>query len=95
MEPALPPHKVPQPKSWSPIPKAFWESISNDNDFEQQPAAWITDPVPDDRDPEVDQSLDSNEDQDSVTHTPPGSTAPSVDESLAVTTLNTEVLKFS
>ena len=39
MEPALPPLSSSQQESWSAIPKAFWESDSDDDHFDYLPAA--------------------------------------------------------
>ena len=36
MEPALPPWASSQPKPWSPTPRAFWDSDSDDDNFEEQ-----------------------------------------------------------
>ena len=61
-EPALPPLSSSQQESWSAIPKAFWESDSDDDDFDYLPAAHNIDPVVQASDPDVNpDNLPSND----------------------------------
>ena len=46
-EPAPPPRAPPSTKQWSPIPQAFWESDSDDEDFDYQPPDPILVHLPD------------------------------------------------
>ena len=45
-EPALRPLLISLQQSWSPIPKAFWDSDSKDDDYDDHPVIHTVNPVP-------------------------------------------------